>query len=63
MKNGIEFSGKRIKRGLYCSKDGRVLNADINGALNIARKVFPDFSEKGIEALIVGPMKLSPLTQ
>ena len=63
MKNGSEFSGKRIKRGLYCSKDGRVLNADINGALNIARKVFPDFSEKGIEALIVGPMKLSPLTQ
>ena len=35
-------SGKRIKRGLYRSKDGRILNADINGAANIARKEFPD---------------------
>lgn len=27
------FSGKRIKRGLYQSKSGRVINADVNGAL------------------------------
>ena len=33
-----EFSGKRIKRGLYQSKDGTKLNADVNGALNILRK-------------------------
>ena len=32
------FSGKRIKRGLYKSKDGRLINADVNGALNILRK-------------------------
>ena len=32
------FSGKRIKRGLYQSKEGITLNADINGALNILRK-------------------------
>lgn len=36
------FSGKRVKRGLYCSKDGRLINADINGALNIIRKEYPD---------------------
>jgi IS605 OrfB family transposase len=32
-------SGKRIKRGLYRSADGTVINADLNGAANILRKV------------------------
>ena len=32
------FLGKRIKRGLYRTKDGKLLNADVNGALNIMRK-------------------------
>ena len=32
-------SGKRIKRGLYRSADGTVINADLNGAGNILRKV------------------------
>lgn len=34
-----EYKGKRIKRGLYKSSDGRLINADINGALNILKKV------------------------
>lgn len=33
-----EFSGKRIKRGLYRTAQGWVVNADGNGALNILRK-------------------------
>ena len=32
------FSGKRVQRGLYRTADGRLLNADVNGALNILRK-------------------------
>ena len=32
------FSGRRVKRGLYKSDTGRILNADINGAANILRK-------------------------
>jgi len=36
------FSGKRIKRGLYRSSDGRLINADINGAANIGRKELGD---------------------
>lgn len=32
------FSGKRIKRGLYRTKTGRLINSDANGALNILRK-------------------------
>ena len=34
------FSGKRIHRGLYRSKNGTLLNADINGAANIIRKEY-----------------------
>ena len=33
-----KFSGKRKYRGLYKSKDGILLNADVNGAFNILRK-------------------------
>lgn len=32
------FSGKRIYRGMYQCANGKCLNADINGALNILRK-------------------------
>lgn len=32
------FSGNRIHRGMYQCKNGKCLNADINGALNILRK-------------------------
>ena len=39
------FSGKRVKRGLYRHYDGTVTNADINGAANILRKVFPKVTQ------------------
>ena len=37
-----EFSGKRVHRGLYRHYNGTISNADINGAANIIRKVFPN---------------------
>jgi IS605 OrfB family transposase len=40
-------SGKRIKRGLYRSAQGLILNADVNGAANIIRK-----SKVAIDSLI-----------
>ena len=36
------FSGTRYQRGMYRSKDGTVLNADLNGSANILRKAVPD---------------------
>jgi len=59
------FSGKRVKRGLYCASDGRKINADINGAGNIIRKVAPEaFGSKGVEdgkevlaSLVVHPVR------
>ncbi|WP_018662592.1 RNA-guided endonuclease TnpB family protein [Heyndrickxia acidiproducens] len=37
-KTSYRFSGKRITRGLYQSKTGRCIHADINGALNTLQK-------------------------
>ncbi len=39
------FSGDRVKRGLYRTKEGYLLNADLNGAANIGRKAFVGFLE------------------
>ena len=36
------YLGKRKKRGLFQSSIGKLLNADINGAIGIGRKVFDD---------------------
>lgn len=37
-KQEFEFSGKRVKRGLYQTSKGYTFNADCNGALNILSK-------------------------
>ncbi|MEK4510605.1 RNA-guided endonuclease InsQ/TnpB family protein [Paenibacillus sp. FSL K6-2524] len=47
------YSGKRMYRGLYKSTKG-LIHADVNGAANIMRKVFPNVSAigaNGIEGL------------
>ena len=37
--DGWKASGRRTKRGLYKSKNGSLVNADLNGAANIMSKV------------------------
>jgi putative transposase len=60
-----EFSGKRKHRGLYVSKDGFAVNADVNGSLNIGRKVIPEFSRYadsiGDRSLAARPVVVNPL--
>ncbi len=60
------FSGKRVERGLYRAANGREINADVNGAGNILRKVAPDaFGSEGVEdgkrvaiPLVVHPVRI-----
>jgi putative transposase len=56
------FSGKRIKRGLYQSVTGKLLNADVNGAINILRKVIGDGFVKGLfnKGAVFAPMRWTP---
>ena len=53
------FSGRRIKRGLYQSKNGTILNADVNGAANILRKCKQnvDFN-KLCKGLLASPVRI-----
>ena len=37
----IVFSGRRIKRGLYKTSAGQLINSDVNGSYNILRKAIP----------------------
>ncbi len=41
IKKHPNYLGRRLKRGLFRSKTGILLNADCNSAGNIGRKVFP----------------------
>ncbi|SRR5258706_16440157 len=54
-----EDSGRCISRGMYQASGKRLINADINGSLNIGRKVFPTaFDGLGIgAALAVRPRR------
>jgi putative transposase len=40
MNSETKFNGNRKHRGLFISSIGKALNADLNGAINIMRKVF-----------------------
>ena len=52
------FSGKRIKRGLYVSKDGKKINADVNGAYNIMAKERPDLVRSNRISLSYSPKRI-----
>jgi putative transposase len=54
------YQGKRIQRGLFRARDGRRINADVNGAYNILRKVIPNAFGNGIEAAVVQPVRITP---
>jgi len=45
-----DYAGKRVERGLFKSANGTLLNADVNGALQIIRKVFPKAKADGVWA-------------
>ena len=57
--NKFNPSGRRVKRGLYVSKNGNKLNADVNGAFNIMKKALKVSSSfligEGSRGLVVSP--------
>ena len=58
------FSGKRESRGVYRAKNGRRIQADVNGSYNTLRKAFPNafpeslLGEQGIVGPAVAPCRL-----
>ncbi len=55
----VVFSGRRIKRGLYRTKENMYIHADVNAAGNIIRKVVPNAFAGGIEGVVSRPLMLS----
>lgn len=57
------YLGKRKRRGLFQSSVGKLLNADINGAIGIGRKVFGDFFAERIigSGLAFNPIRVNVL--
>ncbi len=47
-----KFSGKRIKTKSYQSKDGSLINADVNGSFNIGRKVIPNYFGDTLKSIV-----------
>jgi putative transposase len=61
VKKHENYMGKRIKRGMFKSKDGVKINADINGSGNILRKAFGNgvLTSDSIEGFVVSPRKVT----
>ena len=57
--NKPSFSGKRIKRGLYKSGRGRLINADVNGSYNIMRKEVGDVALPADRGFVFNPIKIN----
>lgn len=51
------YCGNRFKRGLFKTANGTIINADVNGAYNIMRKVISEF--EGIEDVALHPVCIS----
>lgn len=50
------YLGKRIKRGLFKSFTNKLINADVNGAYNILKKVIPNAFGNGIASCGLQPI-------
>jgi IS605 OrfB family transposase len=57
----IVFSGSRIKRGLYKTSVGQLINSDVNASYNILRKAIPNAFSNGIGSCVVQPRRVNPL--
>lgn len=55
------YVGQRTKRGLFLTSSGFKINADVNGAFNIGRKVIGDEFIPADIGLVVNPIKVTPL--
>ncbi|MEQ8757121.1 MAG: transposase [Coleofasciculus sp. G1-WW12-02] len=56
------YLGRRVKRGLFKSSEGRLINADINGSIQIIRKYLPEaFSVEGVVSCAVPPILVNPV--
>jgi len=44
-----QYAGRRVSRGLFRTREGGLVNADVNGAYNILRQAVPEALADGIQ--------------
>ena len=60
MKHHEKYLGKRIHRGLFQSSTGKIINADVNGAIGIMRKVINDDAWRPVDRVVaLNPVKMN----
>ena len=64
IKKHKDYKGKRVKRGLYKTNEGKLINSDVNGACNIIRKYKcksgGDLSPTDVSGVINHPVRINP---
>ena len=65
MEHHEKYLGTRIKRGLFRQSKGKVLNADLNGAIGILRKVIDESEFRQIidRGFVINPVKINILVK
>ena len=65
MLDGSVLTGIRSSRGMYENADGSLVNADVNGSLNICRKVIQDTDilSRLDRSLAARPVKVNPIRE
>ena len=57
----IKFSGYRSSRGMYKLKGCKTrINADVQASYNLMRKAIPGVFRRGIEDVVVRPVRVTP---
>jgi putative transposase len=51
--------GRRVQRGLFRAADGRLIQSDVNAALNIIKKAIPDAFGRGWAGIAVCPVRVN----
>jgi putative transposase len=54
------YQGRGIKSGLFRDRNGTLINAYVNGSLNIMRKAFPNAFVEGRQGVVVPPVRITP---
>ena len=59
VKHHDRYAGRRIRRGIFQSADGKLIHADLNASYNIIKKAVPEAFANGIEGIGLYPRSLS----
>ena len=56
-----KYCGRRVMRAEFISALGQPIHADINGSYNILRKALPSAFARGIQGVVVRPVRVQPV--